>query len=86
MVRSRNVENILLGYCKAGLLDGWCESNQRTDTHCREERLYSSRWEMRAGSSRGWRVWWKAKDSCLDNIQCPDCWCSEDCPAQGGCQ
>ena len=83
MVWCRNVENILLGYCKAGLLDGWCESNQRTDTHCRKERLNSSklRWERRAGSSRGWREWWRVSGSCLDNIQCP-----EDCQAQGGCQ
>ena len=63
MVKCRKVENMMLGYHRDGLLDGWSESNQRTDTHCREERLYSSRWEMRVGSSRGWRGWWKAKDS-----------------------
>ena len=86
------MENMKLGFRKDGLLDGLCESSQssqssqRTGTHCRVERPNWSRWERMAGSSRGWRGWWKAKDSCLDNIQCPDCWCSEDCPAQGGCQ
>ena len=86
MVKCRKVQNMMLGYHIDSLPGGWCASNQRLDTHCREEKLNWSRWERRAGSSRGWRGWWKAKDSCLDNIQCPDCWCSEDRPVQGGCQ
>ena len=58
MVKCRKGENKLLGYCKGGFLGGWYESNQRTDTHCREERLNSSRWAKMASSSRGWRGWW----------------------------
>ena len=74
-----------LGYHKDGFVDVWCGSNQRTDTHCREERLNSRRWAKMASSSRGWRGWWNVKDSCLDNIQCPEGLSSEDCQPQAGC-